>query len=233
METFNCGECQVEITRARKGKGFCQPCALRRNMRRAQKFSNGRGPARQGETRSCVVCHKAFYVTQSDARRGAKFCSQKCMGKAGRVARTCEVCGGTFHNSDNRTKTCGKRPCVVEIKARSKRGKRYLWEASREICCRICGSSHRLNIHHVVYEQHVRREGGNTLDPDNGLTLCFTCHMKHHHGADDRIAVSQLREENVDFAFDLLGPAAYDYFIRYYDNDRKEELATRAGIVSA
>lgn len=78
----------------------------------------------------------------------------------------------------------------------------------------LCGSP-AVHAHHVVYEQHVRRRGGDVADERNLIGLCYDCHRRHHN----RVAVlplSVLPGEAVDFAHELMGDAATDYFRRYY-----------------
>ena len=43
--------------------------------------------------------------------------------------------------------------------------------------CRLCGSSERLEVHHIKH----KAEGG-TDDLDNLITLCAVCHAKQHEG---------------------------------------------------
>lgn len=83
--------------------------------------------------------------------------------------------------------------------------------------CACCGSRDRLIRHHALYRQHVRQAGGDEWAPANALALCTPCHEAHH--ARRRVLpVSVLRDENIAFAADLLGPlAAHSYFGRYYD----------------
>jgi len=101
---------------------------------------------------------------------------------------------------------------------------RRRWRATTETACRWCGSDKQLRLHHVVYEQHVRDRRGDCWDPRNGLTLCLSCHSKHHNGTDSHVPIDRLRPENFAFAVELLGPYAVDYFMRYYHAEREEVL---------
>lgn len=94
--------------------------------------------------------------------------------------------------------------------------------------CRGCGRTDRWAAHHVVYAQEVRRRGGNEWDGRNAMRLCDRCHGKHH--GPQRIALGRLSEANLDFAFELLGPFAYDYLRRRYtgDDPRLEDRLARA-----
>lgn len=98
--------------------------------------------------------------------------------------------------------------------------------------CEAAGCMARgVHRHHVVYEQHLRREwDGNAdvrklwpryamlkNDPRNLMDLCVGCHLGRfgHH----RLSVKELSEDALDFAFELLGPKAYDYLRRRYAGD--------------
>lgn len=84
-------------------------------------------------------------------------------------------------------------------------------------CCQMCGSTTRdWQAHHVVYEQHLVKEGLPQYSTPNALRLCRDCHELHHKRR-QVIPVSRLLDRNIEYAFDALGPKAYDYFSRYYD----------------
>lgn len=88
--------------------------------------------------------------------------------------------------------------------------RRAQWQSSIADRCATpgCGRAD-VQLHHVVYAQHVQREEGDRFDPANGRTLCRGCHAAHH----DRtrpVVRAQLTAANVAFARALLGdgPAA-------------------------
>jgi hypothetical protein len=95
---------------------------------------------------------------------------------------------------------------------------RSVWKMERTGTCAICGRRGRVLRHHIVYEQHVRREGGDPWDLANALDVgarCL-CHAKHHSGA-ERISLQLIPEVAMAFAVDLMGEdRAVDYFRRYY-----------------
>ena len=84
------------------------------------------------------------------------------------------------------------------------------------------------NQHHVIYEQHVRAAGGDRFDSANALRLCASCHASHHRRGRP-VPLTALRDENFEFAFALLGPAAFDYLKRRYagDDSRLDALLDR------
>ncbi len=72
------------------------------------------------------------------------------------------------------------------------------------------------NAHHVVYAQHVRREGGDVFDPRNVMRLCTECHDRYH-GNRSLIPAEVLPPAAVAFAVELLGrERAAAYLARYY-----------------
>ena len=87
--------------------------------------------------------------------------------------------------------------------------------------CAVCGLLGLVRRHHVIYEQHVRRAGGDCWDIANSLwigveTFC-NCH-RHHHDAVQRIPADLIPDAALAFAVDLFGSdeRAADYFARYY-----------------
>lgn len=93
----------------------------------------------------------------------------------------------------------------------------------------------KVHDHHVVYEQHVERMGGDTWDPGNALGVCFDCHGTHHKQI-KKLPISCLHNRNFDFAYELMGLSASDYLRRRYagDDPRIEgwESKFRYGVLS-
>lgn len=208
---------------------------LKRRTPLRQKLPDG--PARTGENRRCEVCDREFYVTPLEMRRGGRYCSRPCMGKAQFVRserrnlrRFCQVCGSLIADPgppSRRRQTCGVAACLSEAKRRAKEGaanpnfkgdeaNKIRWRSQAAAACVVCGGDDRLQLHHVVYEQKVRAVDGDPWDPRDSLTTCTHCHTGHHHGLRSRIPLTLLRTENLDFAFELLDAAAYEYLRRHY-----------------
>ena len=86
--------------------------------------------------------------------------------------------------------------------------------------CEACRLRTAVDPHHVILEQELVRRG---LDPDAdlrcGMALCRDCHDAHHAGGAGQIPIRRLRDETLDFAFEVLGPYAYDYLRRRYGGD--------------
>jgi hypothetical protein len=81
--------------------------------------------------------------------------------------------------------------------------------------CAVCGGR-AVHSHHVVYEQHVRKHGGDPRDRRNLMPLCLGCHGAHHNRS-RVIPVRRLSLSNLEFAAGLLGEEyAEDYLARYY-----------------
>lgn len=181
------------------------------------------------ETRRCRQCGDEIQG------RGEKFCGHACAAKFHNADRKrplsahCTVCGTSIDpgNPSKPRKTCGRPECRNEAIARAKRGASnpnwlpitaaQRWHLQKERSCRRCGRRRRLQLHHVVYAQHVRRERGDTYDPRDSLTLCLECHVSYHKGGPLRLPLNLLRDENFEFARELFGPgAAYEYLRRRY-----------------
>lgn len=86
--------------------------------------------------------------------------------------------------------------------------------------CEACRLRRAVDPHHVVLEQELIRRG---IDPDAdlrcGMALCRECHDRHHSGGPGKIALRTLRDDSLDFAFEVLGPYAYDHLRRRYGGD--------------
>jgi hypothetical protein len=83
----------------------------------------------------------------------------------------------------------------------------------------VCGCGQRaVNLHHVIYEQEVRREGGDVRDARNLVPVAWACHGDHH-GRQRPLPLGRLPDACFEFAGELLGPYAADYLRRRYSGD--------------
>lgn len=100
------------------------------------------------------------------------------------------------------------------------------WYASLGQYCLVCKSRKGLVLHHSTYEKEIRRCGGNKWEPNAGITLCENCHWSQHSPKGIRLPLASLRDENIQYAFSLMGPRAYDYLRRFYSGSdpRVEDL---------
>jgi hypothetical protein len=193
--------------------------------------------------RTCEQCGEAFVLAGHLAAKPGwgRFCQRECYNawqrsrKLARLAASpCEQCGGAKPEARAHQKACSPE-CANALKARAKQGERNpnwkpqtdegRWRSGLAGACVKCGAKGgsgrwgRLHLHHVVYEQHVRANGGDPYDPDNSLTLCVRCHASHHKSSVNRehLPLAVLRDENFDYAARLYGTlAAFDYLRRRY-----------------
>lgn len=65
--------------------------------------------------------------------------------------------------------------------------------------CYVCGKPTQV-MHHYVYKSH-----SNNLryDPDNLISLCNSCHFKHHWVGDSRIVATILRKKGFEWERNL------------------------------
>lgn len=96
------------------------------------------------------------------------------------------------------------------------------WYDAIASSCQICGSRQNLVQHHVIFNQELRRAGGDPYDPRNALTLCHGigdgCHPKFHQRTAP-IPLTALSDENLAFAFELMGVRAVNYLTRHYSGE--------------
>jgi 5-methylcytosine-specific restriction endonuclease McrA len=153
------------------------------------------------------------------------------------VTLTCSQCAEEFvyHPVGGyRPKTCSER-CRRRALREANRGKGTRghggtkeWRAAKRARCAKCGRGNRegggpLHLHHVVYEQHAIREGGERFDVRNAMTLCNSCHRRHHLRTEP-VHVVLVPDAAIAFAAEIMGGGAYNYFQRYYDGtDRRVE----------
>jgi hypothetical protein len=91
-------------------------------------------------------------------------------------------------------------------------------DSDPELRCRSC-QKRGAHQHHVVRAQDVEKWHGDTKDRRNALRVCWDCHEKHHlSGRPVKLKTSILRDENIEFAFELMGAAAADYLRGKYDD---------------
>lgn len=180
-----------------------------------------------------AVCRQcgAEFVSRPTRLGWTKFCSRGCHGEHKRIRPKrgrCKVCGTEFEQgAEYHRKTCST-DCERAAKAASKRGSAnpnyqgertnpLRWTSQKAKACASCGATARLQLHHVIYRQHIRSAGGDEHDPRNSLTVCISCHATHHHTGP--LALVVLRPENYAYAAELMGPAAYDYLRRRYASE--------------
>jgi 5-methylcytosine-specific restriction endonuclease McrA len=127
----------------------------------------------QPVTLQCEVCGHQWDVSPSRAR-GRRTCSIAC---AAELKRREGYENAMRQGPDNPNYKHGRRSGV-----RSREGERQWKTALAKKCLHpdCTGDVGKLVLHHVVYAQHVQREGGDRFDPRNGMTLCPSCHSSHH-----------------------------------------------------
>lgn len=103
------------------------------------------------------------------------------------------------------------------------------WEAAREQGrCAICGRRGRnWQAHHVIERQYLRSHFLAQFDQRNSLRVCEEpCHGQHTRGF-KRMPLTALTDENLEYAFHILGDYAPYYLRQRYDgeDERVERLA--------
>ena len=141
----------------------------------------------QTQRRKCETCGKPRPDSRS---RGARFCSNECRPSRKELRPlVCPQCWKVFQPLSHRTQYCS-RVCanrahsdrmVGEGNSHFKDGTSYaLWFKSmrplileRDTGCVICGTTHRLVIHHIDHQPPNNH-------PENLVAICRTHHGQHH-----------------------------------------------------
>lgn len=103
-------------------------------------------------------------------------------------------------------------------------------EAQRQRVCAVCGEAGSFDAHHVIEKKYLKANNLPLYNTENSLRLCDEqtdndCHGGHTSGM-RRIPLRCLTDRNIQYAFYLLGPAAYYYLkARYTGEDERVERA--------
>jgi len=186
-----CEDCGAEFT-SRKDRSpiVCQRCGASRG-----------GKAMLGRYRTprieCKTCGKLI-----PANRGYSYCSVECRKISVRETRECKYCKGSFEvfksTLSGKTNASGNfcsRSCYEKYLCRSDRvtGRGSQWKRIRnEVLlrfpfCALCGTTHNLQVHHIIPFRLTHDNSFNNLIP-----LC----TKHHK------AVESLLVSTEEFGFD-------------------------------
>lgn len=174
------------------------------------------GRKRTGHDHICKRCGKAFYVSASNAKRNnPKYCGLACYradrwGETGRrETRTCPICKVEFTEEAATTRVCCSAQCRrIHLSAirsgenshfwRDGSAERYTgnWQDQRkkalardEYRCVTCGSTDRIQVHHISPYRYSKSH-----DLDNLKTLCRSCHSREEY------AVNAIRKDQLDRA---------------------------------
>jgi hypothetical protein len=210
----NCETCGTEfyVPPSKVSKRWCSWACVPK-----ERHSAGPQHQRQATPSTCAHCGGEFYARPSELGKGRKFCSRECFVASG-VSQTTQ--SREKRRQANRNRGGDKNPNFKHgNRVGAHERERYVRFQSGQPRCQhpdCPDKGDRLAQHHVVYEQHVRNEGGDCHDGRNALCLCDSCHMSHHRRGTRVVPLEVLRDCNFEFAGELLGPAAYDYLRRRY-----------------
>lgn len=114
-------------------------------------------------------------------------------------------------------------------------------EARFQVVCAYCGKSRPFHAHHVVDKAELEKRGirGNAqYDTRNALRLCEDltrgiegrCHYQFENRR-IQITSTMLKDQNIEYAFEVLGAYAFDYLKQEYadvETDRRIQLQMEA-----
>jgi hypothetical protein len=129
------------------------------------------------------------------------------------------------------------KPTPEAIASAEKRARQeFRLAAMEQRVCAVCGKATPYwDAHHVVERQYLSQNGHPIWVKRNSLRVCDQhskddCHGKHTRGT-RRIKLRELTDDNIEYAFALLGLYAYDYLRQHYDgkDPRIERLKEEYG----
>ena len=191
-----CESCERhELVRSDNPATRCRDCASKANGRAgAAKLRGIARASRVGQRRptllaTCVQCGKAFPTTNSATSRAKRrYCSVACKMLFCGVQRTCKGCGREFRAlksriagiaRNNSSSNFCSRQCYEDWLCKPDRvtGRGSQWHTirrrvlARAPFCARCGTTRRLDVHHIVPFRmtHDNREA-------NLIPLCKRCH---------------------------------------------------------
>lgn len=210
QRTFKCAECKSQFERSgyiKTGlKVYCsKECALKGFARQGQAAGLIAAENRRRERVEiqCVVCGSKMVLQPSRARKRV-VCSVRCnairMRESRKGSGNLNYGGGRF----------GQRPGKDDLER---------WRSALRQNCENpgCLSSGDVMVqHHVMYRRHVYEAAGDQWDPRNSMTLCRSCHQRHHIRS-KTLDLESLPLAARGFVVETLGSdRAYEYLRRYY-----------------
>lgn len=111
-------------------------------------------------------------------------------------------------------------------------------EAAWQPCCAACGRvKGGWHAHHVVDKRILQDRcglsGDELYDTRNALRLCqevgsaeVRCHFQHENYA-RLVRTRELTDDNIAYAFEVLGAYAFDYLRSEYDDSEPDERIVR------
>lgn len=139
-------------------------------------------PMGNGETRVCaaVGCEQEFYAPPIAIRLGqGKFCSRSCAYRSRRPQTEAER-ARTRAIMRSHDRTGERNPNFRHGQRLGENLRGWNPPAKGETCCRVCGSTGKLNLHHAVPRSICPLAAKRDLR--NGLPLCIRCHRQWHVG---------------------------------------------------
>jgi hypothetical protein len=110
--------------------------------------------------------------------------------------------------------------------------KSFRMEAQWQKVCAVCRKPGPFQAHHVVDKAILRNRchlsGAELYDTRNALRLCqqigsveWRCHFQHENTG-RLVKTSELLDDNIEYAFEVLGAFAADYLRREYDDSEPD-----------
>lgn len=204
--TKTCPYCRIVFTSRASAKKFCSQSCAQKNRAKAENkpilvckicgktFQRYRSLKSQFCSLACAGKSNAIiqqgrilkpnsYVTMECPYCGKEFTRRKCHVRAGCLAFCSKPCSHEYHS---RRLSGANHPRYIDGKVRE-RGDN--WHVQRRLAkkrdnrtCQICGSHHKLNVHHIRAYRLFNGDWQSANELSNLITLCKSCHLKVEWG---------------------------------------------------
>jgi 5-methylcytosine-specific restriction endonuclease McrA len=187
-----CVICSAEFETIYSKAKFCSPKC--RNKQQTMRKQREKDANYKQETKQCPVCDD-FFLEKKFAKGRQVYCSKTCKFV---VVRRSAIERGVFYESINRIKENNKekyKELEKEYTDKKRFGgnKKHVLERDGYKCTE-CGKTSGLIIHHI---DHSGKSENPNNEIDNLITLCKSCHGRHHASKHKKYEHVELSKEDI------------------------------------
>lgn len=189
MESKACQICGGLFTPKRVTAKYCSTeCANKSEVDRAREKRNEN---RVIIEKSCLVCGDKF--TPKLVTPYQMYCSEICLRQAmhKRAVETGKKKEYYYKNKHKYTEKKSETDLNYKDRIRFSSNKKHVLERDGHKCV-DCSKTERLTVHHI---DGSGKSNNPNNDMDNLITLCISCHMRHHSGINNHQFIYFTKEQ--------------------------------------